>query len=84
MNKFIKIRGKCLQALLLFPILVLAQGINIGSSASISIIGAPTIKIIDGNFVNNGTFNKGAETVIMSGTTAATMTGSGTTTMYNL
>lgn len=85
MKKHIILSG--IQYLLMFIVLpcnILAQGINISSGGNVTVSGAATINIIDGNFVNNGTYSKGAETVTMSGTSAKIMEGSGTTTMYNL
>lgn len=75
---------KCLLLFIVLPCYINAQGINISSGGNISVTGAASINIIDGNFVNNGTYSKGIETVTMSGTSAKIMEGSGTTTMYNL
>jgi len=70
--------------LILIPSALISQGINIITGGIIKSTGTAFIKIIDGNFVNNGTYINGEETVIMSGSSAKTISGSGTTTMYNL
>ena len=74
----------CFCIVVLCPLRVSSQGINITSGGNFIVSGAASIQIIDGNFVNNGTYNKGTETVSMSGSSAQTMLGTGTTTIYNL
>jgi len=74
----------CLPVLQLLPYFNFAQGINITSGGSIAVTGAATIEISNGNFVNNGTYTKGAETVTFSGTTSGTISGTSTTNIYNL
>lgn len=66
------------------PVTVFAQGINITSGGKIAATGAAVIQIINGNFVNHGTYTKGSETVTLSGNTAKEMSGNGSTNMYNL
>lgn len=63
---------------------VLGQQIKINSGAYLNISGAAYININNGDLVNNGTFNKSVETVIFSGNTAKTISGSTNTDMYNL
>lgn len=73
-----------LTVFLFTSVIINAQGINITSGGTIAVSGAAQIAIDNGDFVNNGTYSKGTESVIMSGSTAKTMSGSGTTNMYNL
>jgi len=72
-----------LPVLLLLPSTAKAQGINISSGVSITFTGTAFLEITNGDFVNNGTYAKGTETVIFSGNTANTITGNNTD-MYNL
>lgn len=74
----------CLSLFLLLPNFIFAQGIEIESGASITITGAATIEISAGNFVNNGTYTKGTETVTFSGILADTISGSSNTVFNNL
>ncbi len=60
------------------------QQINITSGAYLNIAGNVYININNGDFVNNGNYTKGTETVIFSGNTAKTISGSSNTDMYNL
>jgi hypothetical protein len=69
---------------LFLPYIVFSQGIKITTGGNIKVSGAAIINIVDGNFVNNGTYNNGTETVTMSGTSAKTMSGNGNTSMYHL
>ncbi len=63
---------------------IIAQGIEINSGATISITGTATIEISNGNFVNNGTYTKGTENLIFSGTTNGNISGSSNNDFYNL
>jgi hypothetical protein len=63
---------------------VFCQGINIKTSAYFRVTGAATIKIVDGGLIDNGNYTKGGETVIFSGNTEQTISGTSTTDMYNL
>jgi len=74
----------CLSLFLLLPKVSSAQGIDITTGGSIAITGAATIEIENGDFINNGTYTKGTETVTMSGTTAKTMSGTTNTVLNNL
>ncbi len=60
------------------------QSISIPSGGSIAITGAATIEINNGDFINNGTYTKGSETVTFSGITAKSMSGSSSTVMNNI
>ena len=67
---------------LLIPLNVLSQGIEISSGSSIINTGATTIEITNGSIVNNGTYTKGSETLIFSGTTStATISGTASPTL---
>jgi hypothetical protein len=63
---------------------IFGQQINISSGAYFNNSGSTYIVVNNGNFVNNGTFNKDTETVIFSGNTARTISGNSNTDMYNL
>jgi hypothetical protein len=67
-----------------FPLFVQAQGIEIKTGGSIAVTGSATIEINNGSLTNNGTYSKGTETVTISGNTAKTLSGSGSTDMYDL
>lgn len=69
---------------LLIPFADFAQGIEIQSGGVIAISGNASIEINNGNFVNNGTYTKGTETVTFSGTVADTISGSSNTAFNNL
>ena len=66
------------------PYWIFGQGINITSGGKIASTGAAVIQLYNGNFVNNGTYTKGSETVTLSGNTAKVMSGSSTTSLHNL
>jgi hypothetical protein len=70
--------------LVLIPVFVQAQGIEITAGGSITITGSAKIEINNGNFINNGIYTKGAESVTLSGNSAKTLSGSGSTDMYDL
>jgi len=72
--------------MLVLPLLtqVRAQNINIQAGGSIKVTGATSIVIKDGGLVNNGTYTKGTELLTFSGTTAATLSGSSNTDLYNV
>ncbi len=57
--------------------------LTINPSCSYICSNSPTINI-GGNFVNNGTYTKGAETVTFSGTTASSLSGSSNTLLNNM
>jgi len=61
-----------------------AQGVEITAGGNITVSGASSIQIINGDFINNGSYIKGTETLTMSGTTAKLMTGNNNTEIYNL
>ena len=63
---------------------VFCQGIEIKSSGYLQASGAAILLIKDGGLINNGTYTKGTEEVIFSGTAAKTISGSSNTTMNNL
>lgn len=67
-----------------FPFHSFSQGIEITSGGGISITGAATIVVENGNFVNNGTYTKGSEVFTMSGNSEKTMSGISSTSMHNL
>ena len=60
------------------------QQIIISSGAYINSSGAAYIIISNANLVNNGTYTKGTETVTLSGNSANTISGTGTTDLYAL
>ncbi|MDD4554203.1 MAG: T9SS type A sorting domain-containing protein [Bacteroidales bacterium] len=75
-------KKRCIIAILLLLVVsgrFYGQGISIGSGAYITVSGSPWITIASGNFENNGTYTKATETITMSGTAAATVTGTSTT-----
>ena len=63
---------------------VKAQGIEINSTASIRAVGNASIEIIDGNFINNGTYAMGTENLIFSGSTLGSISGSSNNDYYHL
>jgi hypothetical protein len=67
-----------------FPFHSFSQGIEITSGGGISITGAATIVVENGNLVNNGTYTKGSEVFTMSGNSEKTISGSSSTSMHNL
>ena len=79
-----------MKKLLIFLILiffgtgVFCQGVEIKSSAYVKSSGAAIILIKDGGLINNGSYTKGTEDVIFSGTVAKTISGSSNTTLNNL
>lgn len=80
-----KINNLMLNMVLLLPLALQAQyGIEITSAGSITAIGASSIIINDGGFINNGSYTKGSETVSFLGNTAKTISGSSNTGLYNL
>lgn len=71
-------------ALLVIPLAVIAQGIQIPTGATVTCTGAATIELNNGYLINNGTYTKGTETVTFSGNTADSIAGSSNTDLYNL
>lgn len=74
---------------LLFVLVILissafCQQIKINSGAYLNIVGTAYININNGDFINNGIYTKGSETIVFSGNTAKTISGSSNTDMYNL
>jgi hypothetical protein len=63
---------------------VFCQGVEIKSSGYVRASGAAILSIKDGGLINNGSYTKGTEEVIFSGTVAKTISGSSNTTMNNL
>lgn len=63
---------------------VYSQGIEISSSAYVQSVGNARIEIIEGNFINNGTYIKGTENFIFSGVTAKEILGSSDTEFHDL
>lgn len=61
-----------------------AQGIEVQSGGNIAITGSSTIQIDNGNFINNGTYTKGSETITISGNTAKEISGKSNTSVHNL
>lgn len=61
-----------------------AQGIEITTGAQVLVTGNATVSIANGNFINNGTYTKGTETITLSGTTAREISGSTNTSVHNL
>ncbi|HEY9115464.1 MAG TPA: T9SS type A sorting domain-containing protein [Bacteroidales bacterium] len=85
MKSYIKKVPCCILLLLLLaPVVCLTQGIEIQSGGSIVNTGATTIEIVNGGFINNGTYTKGAETITMSGTAASEISGSQISDFNNL
>jgi len=69
---------------LLFPYSSRAQGIEIPSGGTLTANGTAFISIENGDLVNNGSYIKGTETIIMSGNIAKSISGSSNTDMNNL
>jgi len=70
--------------ILLLPFNVQSQGIEISSDGIITNTGTSTIEINNGSLINNGTYTKGSETLIFSGTNTASISGSSLLEVYNL
>jgi len=68
----------------LVPQFAQAQGIEITAGGSFTVTGTAKVEINNGNFINSGTYTKGTETVTLSGNSAITLSGSGSTDMYDL
>jgi len=68
----------------LFPVSLFAQGVEITAGANITVSGASSIQIVNGDFINNGSYVKGNETLTMSGSTAKQISGNNNTEIYNL
>lgn len=77
-KRFFHLRKILFPLMFWFPVAAFAQGIEIGSGASVTVTGDASIEINNGSFVNNGTYTKGTETVSLTGSTAATVSGSNT------
>ena len=73
-----------LPLLLLLPCATHGQGINITSGGNITVTGSATIELNNQDFINNGTFTKGTETVTFSGAAPKTISGSSNTGINNL
>jgi len=73
-----------LAVMLLLPMAVHSQGIEITSGGNITNTGTTSIEIINGNFVNDGTYTKGNETVKFTNSSNKSFSGSSATTLYNL
>jgi hypothetical protein len=71
-------------SLFLISMLVFGQGVDIKSSAFVRVSGSAFLLIKDGGLINNGTYSKGTETVIFSGTAAKTISGSSNTILNDL
>lgn len=70
-----------------YSFVVHGQGIeitNVSTAGSITVTGAASIEINNGGFINNGIYTKGNETVIYSGNTSKTISGSSNTDFYNV
>lgn len=65
--------------LLLLPFYCPAQGINILSGSYVIASGTATIRVVNGGFINNGTYSKGTETFIFGGSVAGIISGKGIT-----
>jgi len=83
-TKITRVLVLCLWIITYFPADLSAQGIEITSGATITASGAATIEINNGSFINNGSYFKGNETVLMSGGTAAMISGSSLSDFWNL
>ncbi len=68
----------------LFPVSLFAQGVEITAGANITVSGASSIQIVNGDFINNGSYIKGNETLTMSGSTAKQISGNNNTDIYEL
>jgi len=62
----------------------MAQGIIIPSGSNFTANGLVFISITNGDFINNGTYIKGAETITMLGNNAKTISGNSNTDLNNL
>lgn len=75
----------CIVICVILPVnSLISQGINIKSGGRMVVSGAAKIRIDNGSFINNGTYTNGTEEVIMTGNTAKSISGNGTSNMYNL
>lgn len=83
-NKKIQLFIQSLPVLLLLPLTSLGQGIDIGTGASIVVVGDASIDLNNQGFINNGIYTKGSETFTFSGTTAKTISGTSLSDFYNL
>lgn len=83
-NIKIQLLTRSIPVLLLLPFASQGQGIEITSGGRIAATGAASIEISNGNFINNGTYTKGTETVIFSGNTAKTISGTALSDFNNL
>ncbi len=86
-NKKIQLFIRSIPVLLLLPFASQGQGIEITNGSSIAVTnvsGAAYIEISNGNFINNGSYTKGNETVIFSGATPSSIIGASNTDMYKL
>ena len=82
-TRAIKILTTCFIVILLSPA-IFGQGIEITTGASITATGVASIEVSNGNFINNGSYLKGNETFLMSGSDAALISGSSLSDFWNL
>ena len=68
----------------LMPITLFAQGLNIGTGGYVIFKNAPILIINNGGIINNGNYVKASESVILSGSTPNTLTGSSNTSVQNM
>jgi hypothetical protein len=82
--KFIQNIAFSISVAMLIPSMVYPQGIEITPGANITVSGAATIVIQNGNFINNGVYTKANETFTFSGNTAAMVSGTALSNFNNL
>lgn len=61
-----------------------AQGVEITSGGIIECVSSASLEIQNGNFINNGSYIMGAETITFSGTTNGNISGSSNNDIYSL
>lgn len=83
-TKITRVLILCLWIITFFSANSSAQGIEITSGANITVTGAALFEINNGSFINNGSYFKGNETVLMSGSNAAMISGNSLSDFYNL
>lgn len=82
MKKFKILSAICLAFVLTNKIQ--AQGVEITSGGKIEFVSNSLLEIQDGNFINNGTYTMGSETVTFSGSTNGNIIGNSNNNFYSL
>lgn len=61
-----------------------AQGVEITAGGKIEFVSTTSLEIQNGNFINNGTYTKGSETITFSGSSNGNISGSSNNDIYSL